>query len=75
MDSLTFLYQLLRLRFRKLRVLVAFEGMVDMCQDQDSDLFNMMPVVQLLLLFGYLMYGWLSDSGTSYYCTFGNIKI
>ena len=39
-DSLTFLEQLLRLHFRKLRVLVAFEDMVDMCEDQDSDLFN-----------------------------------
>ena len=42
-DFLTFLEQLLRLHFRKLRVLVAFKDMVDMCEDQDSDLFNMMP--------------------------------
>ena len=34
-DSLTFLEQLLRLRFRKLRVVVAFEDMADMCEDQD----------------------------------------
>jgi len=42
-DSLTFLEQLLRLHFKKLRVLVAFEDMVDMREDQDSDLFNMTP--------------------------------
>jgi len=42
-DSLSFLKQLLRLRFRKLRVLVAIEDIVDICEDKDSDLFNMMP--------------------------------
>ena len=42
-DSLTFLEQLLRLCFRELRVLVASEDVVNICEDQDSDLYNMMP--------------------------------
>ena len=37
-DFLTLCEQLLRLRFKKLRVFVAFAAMVDMCEDQDNDL-------------------------------------
>ena len=37
-DFLTLCEQLLRLRFKKLRVFVALAAMVDMCEDQDNDL-------------------------------------